>query len=336
MDQPRSRRLRILGQAIALCCAALLFGSSSLADSPLDAFSSGNFHKGVIAIPLFRGAAPQPEVTIPALPNNCERHVDMTVRWNEEEDWVKVNLRGKGVLEQFPTITRTEGVNFFPNQFWPEIKDIVHGRYQFWFISAAEELTFYYDATTLDLLGSELDFPSQPPNTIAIPIPSAKIVGSEFIQPDANGDLDVELTFPYSGVVRGDRPDLAHHMVGFPFPNLCQGNQYRFDLSTARGYISKPLPASHARPFSDYLRNGLIYSITVEPPTPYVDPPLDTQFVTYGNATTFGGFIPDGYTWDIDAVFMNLAPPIKPRPGAGACQEYYTGFHTKNMNFCGP
>ena len=39
-------------------------------------------------------------------------------------------------------------------------------------------ITFYYDETTKDLLGSEFEFPSPPPNSIEIAAPSVIAVGS--------------------------------------------------------------------------------------------------------------------------------------------------------------
>lgn len=296
--------------------------------------AGGDLHKGKIKMPLLRGAAMQPEVTVIAPLGQCDSQIDMTIKWNEQADWVKVRLRGDHVLERKPDIDRTPGVNFFPNPFWPEPEDIVDGRYQFWFISPGENIIFYYDYVTLDLLGSEYDFPTPPP-AIAIPIPGVNVMGSQFFQPDANGDLDVTLTWNYSAMTRGDRPEFAHHRVSFPPTNLCENNRYRYDLSTTRGVISDPLPAAEALPFSEYLRNGSIFNITIEPADYFVEPPLDTQTSAYSNASTFGGGIPAGHTLDIDAFFMNVAPGIRPWEGAAVCGDFFTGVHTKNLNFCG-
>src|SRR5262245_14088934 len=107
MDQSLEHRPRFLrGQATAVFAVAMLLGSTSLADTPVEAFSTGNFHKGEMHFPMYRGGSQQPEVTVPALPGNCGRHVDATVKWNEEQDKVTVRLRGKGVLDPHPTITR--------------------------------------------------------------------------------------------------------------------------------------------------------------------------------------------------------------------------------------
>jgi hypothetical protein len=316
----------------------LLLGSIGLADSVAKpgGTSAGDVHEGVMHIPLVWSAALQPESVSLAVPGNCEGSIDMDLRWSEEDDTVKLHLKGKHVLDPHPTVTRTQGVDFFPNPFWPEAQSFTNGRYQFWFISPSEEILFYYDAATLNLLGTEVDFPTQPPNSIPISIPTVKVLGSDFIHPDENGDVDVHFTWAYHGLVRLDRPELSHMIVSFPPHNLCESNPFRYDLSHTRGYISKPRPAAEARPFSAYLKNGFIIQITVEPPQYFVDPPRDTQTATYNNVTNIPGLVPKGYIFDIDAMFSNVAPGIKPFFGAGHCQDTFSGVHTKNLNFCGP
>lgn len=276
----------------------------------------------------------QPEVTVLTPFGQCDRPIEMTIRWNEQADWVKVRLRGEEVLERFPDLVRTEGVNFFPNPFWPESKDIQDGRYQFWFISPAGNMTFFYDPVTFDLIGSEFDFTTPPAGAIPLSIPSVKVLGSDFFQPDEDGDLDVTFTWQYSSMVRLDRPDLAHHRTSFPPTNLCGAHPFRYDLTSARGYMGNALPVSEALEFSDYLRNGMFFNITVEPATYFVDPPLDTQTSTHSNASLFGGGIPKDYTWDIDAFFMNVAPGIRPFGGAGSCDVFFNGTHILDVNYC--
>lgn len=331
------RSVRSLGFAATLGASALFLGASpGHADPPKTAHSAGDYHKGKLELPLIRGVAVPFELTVLATPHNCERQIAMKLSWDEEENWVKVELHGKGVLERYPTFHRTPGVNFVPNAFWPESQNIDNGRYQLWIISPAEEIKFYYSGTTLDLLGSEYDFPVQPPGSLDVSLPTVKVFPLPFMQPEANGDLDFEFTWAYDRTLRGDRPEFAHHMVSFPPPNLCGANPFRFDLSTVRGYISKPLPVAKARPFSDFLRNGFLFDITVEPAQYFTEPPLTTQIATYGNSTLFGGAVPKGYIWDIDASFMNVAPPIKPWESAGKCEDWYRPLHTQNLNFCSP
>lgn len=331
------RHARALGLAGSLIGSSLLSGSLGLADSTFqEGESSGDVHRGTMYVPMHWSTSVAPETLSIPLPGNCQGTVDMTMKWNEEEDWVKVRLKGKNVLTPHPNVQRTAGVDFFPNAFWPEPKDVVGGRYQFWLISPAEEFELYYDGTTLDLLGSQFDFASPPPGSIPVRVPGIKIIPSTFFQPKPNGDLDVELTWKYSGLTRLDIPQLSHIFVTYPPHNLCQGNNFRYDLSTTRGYESQPRPAAEARPFSAYFENGIIFQITIEPPVPFTNPPLDTQIATYNNASGIGGLIPRGYVFDIDAFFMNVAPPIKPSPVDGQCTRYYSGVHTKNLTFCGP
>lgn len=335
MSKPRHLRPRHIGFVLALGAGVLTAGSSGVAGSPVQAQSGGDHREGFMKVPLYRGAGVPPEATVIALPNNCEREMQATLRWSEEDNSVRIKVTGKGVLVPHPSVDRTPGVNFFPNPFWPEIEDIVNGRYQFWIISQAGILKFYYDATTRDLLGSELDFATPPPGSIAIDLPSVRAIGSPFFQPDEDGDVDLEFTLAYDRTVRGDLPAYAQVVEGFPPPNLCLSDPNRIDLSTIRGY-ARTLPASEAVSFADYLRSGFFLSITIEPPEYYTFPPLDHLFSTYSNGTQFGGVIPRGYAWDIDATFGNVAPPIRPFAGAGACEDFFTGVHTKGLNFCSP
>lgn len=334
---PRRLSARVLGPTSALLVSSLLFGSICLADQAYtEGKSYGDVHEGKMTLPLRWSAALSPETLSVAVPGNCEGTINLTMTWDEEEDWLKIRLQGENVLTPHPVIHRTPGVDFFPNPFWPEAEDILGGRYQLWFISPSEEINYYYDQATLDLVGSEHDLGAPPAGTFPIHIPGIKVLGSEFFQPDDDGDLDVEFTWSYSGLVRLDRPEFSHMFVSFPPPNLCGSNPYRYDLSTNRGHISAPRPASEARPFDAYFRNGIIFQITVEPPQYFVDPPRDTQTAAYSNVTNFGGLVPPGYTFDFDAVFSNVAPGIKPLPMAGQCVNHFSGVHTKNLNFCGP
>ncbi len=333
--RPEIRLRRGLRRAFALGAACALLGGVGLADTvAMGPSGSGTWHEGSLKIPLYRGGVVPFELTVIATPNNCSTNVTTQITWSESENWVKVTLTGKGALQPYPTVTRTEGVDWIPNAFFPDSKDVINGRYQFWIISAGPLTTFYYDGTTLDLLGSELDFEAQPSGSIPVQFPTLRAVGSQMFEPAANGDVSFTWNFPYNSLTRGDLPQYGHHIVTFIPPNLCQANPFRFDLSTARPYISKPLPASQALPFSEYLRAGLIFDLTVEPPTYVVDPPRTNLTATYSGATNIGGAIPKGWTMDIDAAFMNNGPPIRPWPGAGSCANYYNPLHTKGLNFC--
>ena len=291
--------------------------------------------KGEFRTNLYRGAAAPYEITVLETPCNCQGSLELTIKWDEDDDEVKVKLRGDHALERYPDVERTLGVDYFPNPFFPEPEDYEDGRYQLWIVGAAGPITlFFYDPVTLDLMGSEHDF-EVPPPAIPVPFPTLRMFSTPMFQPQHDGDVHENWTFAYSGMVRGDRPELSHHLVTFPPPNLCGVNPDRLDLSTLRPYITAPFPASDARPWSDYLRGGLLFDVTAEPGEYYMEPPRTTLAATYSGATAVAGGIPQGWTFDIDAAFMNVAPPIRPWPAAGSCEQYYTPFHSTGLDVCG-
>ena len=299
-------------------------------------YGLGNYHEGEFFMTLNRGGVVPPELTVMPTRNNCESHLDLKIKWSEKKNHVTVRLTGDDALDQYPDVERTEGVDYLPNPFFAEPEDYYDGRYQLWLISAAGPLVnFYYDPTTLDLLGSDADF-DVPPPAIPVPFPTLYMFATPTFQPDHHGDVFLEWSFPYDSAHRGDRPEFSHHVVTFAPPNLCTANPFRLDLSNLRPYISDPLPIEDARPFSDYLRGGMLFDVTIEPAEYYLEPPTTSLAATYSGVTAVGGAIPPGWELDIDAAFAGLAPPIKQWKGAGKCEATFEGFHDKGINFCGP
>ena len=314
------------------CALALAGVAPTFASGTSSAKLKGDYEKGELEIKLRRGAAVPLELSVIPTPSP-NGAIDLEMEWDEEDNEVKVKLKGKKVLTRFPDVDRVPGVNFIENPWFPEPEDIENGRYQLWIATTGRMLTFYYDPTTLDLIGSDLDFET-PPAAIPVPFPSLRLFGSPFFQPKANGDLDFEWTFSYDQVARGDLPHLSEYYLTFPPPNLCGANPYRVDLSALRPYGSKPLPIEEAPSFSEYLRGGFIFDITVEPPEFYTDRAIQTGIGSYSQATLVAGGIPPGWTMDIDAAFGNNAPPIRPWGGAGQNALWTPPFHHLDANFC--
>lgn len=331
-----SRRRPTLLPLTALGCAALLLGSATAqAGKPDGPYSKGNLEEGELYQPLYRGNAVPFELSVTTTPNDCANPLDMTLKWDADDNELTVKIEGEGALEPHPNYYRTEGVDFFPNPFNPEVEDVIGGRYQLWLISASGPmLVFYYQLPSLDLVGSELDFEVPPPNTIAAAFPTLYLVPTPFFQPDEDGDVDEEFTYDYDAMVRGDRPDLAHFYVTFPPHNLCYANPDRLDLSTLRPYLSDPRPAAEARPWTDWLRGSMLFDVTVEPPEYHVEPPRVTFLGTHQGTTAVAGGVPDGWKLDIDAAFMGVAPPIRPWQGAGLCEQTFEPIHAPGINFC--
>jgi hypothetical protein len=332
----RSLTVPLLLASLAVC--GLFAAAAAAEDSLVSAVGGGDSEKGFIAVPLYRGVAVPFELTVVATPNNCRNNLMLTMRWNKNLNKVWVRLTGPpGSLERFPDVDRTAGVDYFPNPFFPEPEDYENGRYQLWIIGAGGPPTaFFYDPNTLDLLGSALDFETPPPNAIVQPFPTLFMFATPTFQPKADGSVELDWQFDYAAPGRGDRPEYSYHIVTFPPPNLCGANPFRLDLSTLRPYIADPFPASQAVPWSDYLRNGLLFDVTIEPPEYFSDPPLTSLVATYSGATAVAGGVPKGWNFDIDAAFGGNAPPIKPWAGRGSCSDQFAGVHTHNLNFCQP
>ena len=332
---PRSIACRSLSRGSLFTFICLTIASAAPAESE-EPFSVGDHETGSLTLNLYRGGAVPFELTVIATPNNCQGNLTLRLSWSKKLNRVQVRLTGEpGSLERFPDVDRTEGVDYFPIPWWPQDEDIVDGRYQLWIISAAgPPTTFYYQPPSLDFVGSEFDFEQPPAAAIPVPFPTLYMFATPLFQPKQDGSVDLRWSFPYDGATRGDRPEFSHHIVTFPPPNLCGANPNRLDLSTLRPYISNPLPAADARPWSDYLRGGLLFDVTVEPAQYTVEPPLTNLTATYSGGTAVGGTIPRGWTLDIDAAFMSVAPPIRQWPGAGECENHFAGVHTKNLNFC--
>ena len=317
--------------------AAATLGVAPIADAsaPDGPWGKGNVDKGELRVELYRGGAVPLELTVAAT-RDCDAHLELDMKWDAAENTVRIKLTGENALDRFPDLQRTEGVDFFPNAFIPEPEDIDDGRYQLWIVSAAGPLMpFYYDVETLDLVGGPPGDP--PPMTIPVPFPTLYMFATQMFQPDHDGDVHMVYEFAYDSVRRGDRPELSYHVITFPPPNLCGANPFRLDLSTLRPYIADAyVTEEHSRPWSDFLRGGLLFDVTIEPAEYFTEPPRTTLIGTYSGATAVGGGVPRNWTLDIDAAFMNVAPPIVPWPGAGSCQNWFNPVHTQGLNFCAP
>ncbi len=294
----------------------------------------GDVDRGYMRSELYRGATVPDEILVAATPGNCRNHMNVEIAWDEGRNEVKVRLTGRNVLDPHPTIDRTEGVDYFPNPWWPEAEDVVDGRYLLWIIHVVSVTEFYYSHETLDLLGSEYDFDVAPEGAIAIRVPGFVAVPTDFIEVQEDGDVDFTHVFDYDGLTRGDLPEYAHFFASFVPPSLCVANPFDYTQTTSRPYASATQPASEALPFSEYLRNGLIFDITIEPASYETFPPISTNIATYSQALTIAGGVPEGWTNDLEAAFANLAPPIRPWEPASTCEDWFKPVRARSYNAC--
>lgn len=317
----------------ALVAASVSGSAYAQAGQPHVPYLKGDVDKGEYVSRLYRGAVVPDELLVLPTGDNCESHVDAHVSWNKAQNWVKVRLVGKKALTPYPTVNRTEGVDYFPNPFMPEPEDFNNGRYQFWFIMLGEPIDFYYDVATLDLLGSEHDFTEPPIGVITLHLPVGYAVATNFFQPKPNGNLDYTETFAYDAMVRGDLNQFAHVTATYIPHNLCTAHPFRYEQTSTRPY-SVTRPASEALSFEDYLRSGMFFDLTVEPPEYAAFPPRSTNVATFSQNPAVGGGIPNGWSLDIEAVFANLAPPIRPWEGAGSCEPWVKPVRNRSFNQC--
>lgn len=331
----RRTRKALRAMTLTAMCGGVAVATTGFveASAPYEAFGTGNLEKGRMDVPLYRGVAVPYELTVV---RTLKPHGEMLVslEWDKETNDVKVHLQGDGTLEYRPSVRREEGVTYFPNPVWPEQKDYDNARYQFWFLSGAPNITMYYDPVTLDFLGSEYDF-DEPPPAIPVSVPSVAAVPSPFFEPEPNGDVDVTWHVPYDRLARQDNPDeWGHHYFTIYAPNLCFLNPFRIDLSTFRPYLTRPLPPEDALPFSDYVKNGIFFDITVEPRELPVVPPLTTMVASYSGSTNLGGAVPKGFEMNLDAIFASVAPATRPWPGRDLDSDWTKPSHIRGINFC--
>ena len=214
----------LLGQAHASGSSTLFPASPTGVEA-----AWGDARKGFMTLPIYRAGAVPDEFLVLKTPGNCQRSVQVTMAWDEAQNYVRIRVQGKGVLERLPSVNRTEGVDFFPNRFWPEPEDFDNGQYLLWFISSPFVATFYYDVATFDLLGSEYDFATPPVPSIPVELPVFTAIPTPFFQPDENGDVDVTWEYAYDAMVRPDLPNQAHALGSFIPHTLCKADPYRYD-----------------------------------------------------------------------------------------------------------
>ena len=348
MMWPRLRRLSCgliagagLTAIVTMGPATVCRGQLPEADASHPGFelSIGDASRGILSVPIYRGGIVPYEFYLVATPGNCQRRVQVTLAWNEAENWVRIRIKGRRVLERFPDVDRTEGVNFFPNPLWPEPEDIEDGRYLLWLISAPGLTTFYYDVNTLALLGSEFDFATPPVPSIPIEVPHFTAIPTPYFQPDEHGNVDVVHQFAYDGLVRPDLPNQAHTLGTFVPLSLCEADPFRFDRTSVVPF-SSARPASDALTWRDYLENGLAFDLTVEPATYFTFPPVSTNIGAYQGSVATAGNVPKGWTVDLEAFFGSIAPPIVPLPTAPfpgeTCEDWFKPGHNPGFNVCGP
>jgi hypothetical protein len=349
---PTEEAVGVAGQSISynaikasLCSPPKPFWTG-IDDALLSPVWVGDNDHGSVYTPLWRGSNANIEDLIYAPPNGDCRKIKGTVRvdWDKAENTVRITLKGRGV-PRAPVVQRTEGVDFWYNPFHLRQRDLLDTGYRLWtlFGTINSALTsFYYDADTKLLLGSEYDFPGgPPPGSITMGYPIFPLVSSKSFNPDAQGKLFYQYTIPYDHVTQEGGQTGSAFVTNVPH-DLCQSNPADPTAGQLRPYVHGWLPLSAGPSFADILRAGLIFDVSIEDvsiPYPNNDPPYVFSGASLmSNFAGMQGGIPNGYHLHLDTVIRNVAPVIYPIAGGNGlgCQPFLATPHVTGPNFCAP
>jgi hypothetical protein len=307
----------------------------------------GNDDKGTLYLPQWRGASVGIEEYVWAPPSGDCRKLKGTIRvdWDSAENTVRIVAKYRG-LPKRPNVRRTEGVDYFSNPFHPFPKDFDNGVYRLWVIQGADPLpaTFYYDPGTLNLLGSQFDFPAGPPNggaVIPVTIPLFTLSGSDSFEPDADGFAVKDYTIPYDNL-QVESGDFSVARISFVPFNLCLGQPAAPVRGQARPYVTPWQPTGIGPSFKKLLHSGLAFDIQLENPLDATAAGGNLPYVFGGVAfiggPSFQGGVPNGYRFSLSNQIQNVSPIIKPVPGGNGlgCFSYVNEPHITATNHCAP
>ncbi len=304
----------------------------------------GDTDKGALYIPLYRGATAAIEDYVYAPPDHTCGTYRGTVRidWDKDKNTVHYLIKYRNVPKS-PVIHRTEGVDWWPNPFHDAPKDLETTGFRLWSVFATinTALThFYYDGTTLKLLGSEHDFPGGPPaGSITVDFPVFPLVSSSLMFPDEDGNLVHEYTTAYDHVtVEGGA--YGHALVTDIPLDLCLGNPVEPPKGQLRPYVSPWFPPNEAPSWAEVLRSGLFLDGTIDDATvPFPDnnvPYVYSGITLMSNVPGVQGGVPNGWAFSNDSAFLNVSPIIRPVPGGNGpgCMPYVSEPHVDAPRYC--
>jgi hypothetical protein len=217
--------------------------------------------KGSFELPLSPGVAAPLEVRIET-PETCNGTANVRISYDKARNEVILEAAFRRALPFRFDFTRPEDVSTRFNR-WPV--SVQDGKWQIWFVGRilTVELRFFYDRTTMELLGSEFDFPNgPPPNSFPVPIPVSQMVCSPIFEGNKAGDADVRVKYRYDQIL--DSIGSGGVYVTFlPF-NLCQPDK------VGPYYTNGGLPVSRAMTMDDVLDSihrgyGIGIGVSLEP-----------------------------------------------------------------------
>ncbi len=282
--------------------------------------------KGEFEMNLIHGGAAPTEVVVQE-PMMCQPQAKAKakIKYDKSKNEVKLIVDFHKALPYRMSYTRPADVSTPYNQFPVSITD---AHWQMWFVGRmfTFDTTFYYSATTLQLIGHEEQFPGgPPPNSIPVSVPTMQMIGTPIFEGQPNGNAHVEFNFRYDMIL--DDRNAGGTLVAFLPYNLCKPDEY------GPWYLNGGLPASKAMNFDQVLESiwsgyGIAISSSLEPAVKpsYLDS-RDNTMIAWGQA--YPGQVAAGM--NVDAVGGYFTPPLG-CPGT----RVNPGFPSAYFNICGP
>jgi hypothetical protein len=281
--------------------------------------------KGSFRVPLLSGGASPNEVAIeepPMCDKEARAYVDVT--YDKSANLVTLDAHFKKALPFRMSYTRPVDISTPYNKFPVSVQN---GKWQLWFVGrlTSFDTTFYYSATTLQLLGNEQDFPAGPPaGSFPVAVPTLQMLCSPVFEGDPEGNADIHLEYKYDQMLDG-LGNGGTYSAFLPF-NVCKPDEY------GTWYLNGGLPPSKAMNFDQVLAGiwagyGMAFASSLEPdPKPAYLTSRDNNMV--GWAGTYPGVIPSGFGADPQAgtLFLKESCGTKIMPN----------FSPAYFNVCGP
>jgi hypothetical protein len=248
-------------------------------------------NEGSFEVPLRLGAAAPTEVAIEE-PIQCRSDAWARARitYSKSRNEVVLEATYDGLPYRM-SYTRAVDISTPYNQF---PVSVTQGKWQIWFVGRMLnfDTTYYYDASTLQLIGSEHDLPGGPPaNSIAVPIATMHMTSTPLFEGTPEGKASVRFVFRYDQML-DDRSSGGVYFSYVPY-NLCKPDEYGLY------YTDGGLAVSKAMNFDQVLQSiwsgyGMALATSLEPdPKPSYLDSRDNPMITW--AGTYPMVTPRGY-----------------------------------------
>jgi hypothetical protein len=316
----------------------------------------GTDDKGTLFTPFHRAGSAAVEDFVYAPPDGDCTKLKATARidWDSAANTVHVLLKYKN-MPLNPTVDKQEGTEWFFNPFHQKPRSFTRGGYRNWILFNTINtgtVVFWYSEETLQLLGSDLDFPNGPPDgAFPLNLPVFPIASSLLMFPEKNGFISHSYTSQYDHfAVEGGA--YAPATTAFIPQDLCQSPPFQPALGQLRPYVAPWQPPSTAPSWKAVLKAGIIMDTTVDDATScnFDQVPFDPRcnlpggnfpYVFSGNAFMQSnpfvpGGIPNGMHFSIPTAIENVGPNLVPVPGGNgtSCQPFVSFPRVNMPNLC--